>query len=265
MYDNQFQRSAIDAGGAMSSAWEMVKFKYGMYLGVAILTMVLTGCIPCVNIFIMGPLMGGIAFLVLRDMRGEPVEFGMMFKGFEKFVPLMVIGLIQAIPGIVMQIIQYGFRFAELGLNNGRGGRPDFDFFAQSDPMPWLAGGMLMVVVIVGIVFFFFGIIWWACFFFAIPLAMEYDLSPIDAIKLSARAAMSNLGGLVILLILTCLLVIVGVLMLCVGAFLISMPIIYVANVIVYRQVFPYFEQNMRNMTPPPPNEYGFGAGMPAA
>ena len=70
MTNIQFQRGAVDAGGAVSSAWEMVKLKYGMYLGVALITLVLTGCIPCINLFLIGPVMGGIAYLVLRDMRG---------------------------------------------------------------------------------------------------------------------------------------------------------------------------------------------------
>ena len=38
------------------------------------------------------PAMAGMYYVMLRNMRGESVEFGMMFKGFEKFVPLMVIG-----------------------------------------------------------------------------------------------------------------------------------------------------------------------------
>jgi uncharacterized membrane protein len=260
MTNIQFQRGAVDAGGAVTTAWEMVKRRYGMYLGVAAMTMVLTGCIPCLNLFLIGPVMGGIAYLVLRDLRGEPVEFGMMFKGFEKFVPLMVIGLIQSIPGIIAQVLQYGIRFASMGLNGMN--RRSSDLFVPSDSIaPYLAGGMLFVVIAVAIGVMVFSLVWWACFFFAIPLAMEYDLGPVDAIKLSAQAAINNMGGMILLLLLSILIVLVGVLMLCVGAFLISMPVIYVANVLVYRQVFPWFERNMGNMMPPPPSSYGdFGA-----
>ena len=104
MTNIQFQRGAVDASTAISSAWEMIKGNYGLYLGVAVVAMVLTGCIPCLNIFLIGPVMGGVYFFALRAMRNEPIEFGMMFKGFEKFVPLMVIGLIQSIPGIIGQV-----------------------------------------------------------------------------------------------------------------------------------------------------------------
>ena len=123
MTNIQFVPSAISAGECISNAWETLKAKYGMYLGISLIAIILTGCVPCLNIFIMGPVMGGVYYVVLRDMRGEPVDFGMMFKGFEKFVPLMVVGLIQSVPGIIAQIVQYGVRFAELGLPADVAGR----------------------------------------------------------------------------------------------------------------------------------------------
>ena len=103
MTNNDFYPSAINAGDCVSNAWNLVKQNYGMYLGIALVAMILAGCIPCVSLFIVGPIMGGVFYVVLREMRGEPVEFGMMFKGFEKFVPLMVVGIVQAIPEIIGQ------------------------------------------------------------------------------------------------------------------------------------------------------------------
>ncbi|MFT3743355.1 MAG: hypothetical protein QM785_03575 [Pyrinomonadaceae bacterium] len=258
MNDLQFMPGAIDAGGCVSNAWDMLKKNYGMYLGVSIVAMLLTGCIPCLNIFIMGPIMGGVFYIALRDMRGEPVDFGMMFKGFEKFVPLMVIGLIQSIPGVIAQILRFTIDIGQLGLS-GRNGSVDF-YQADKDI---LAGGLAIVAVVVGLVFAVIAIIWWMVMFFAVPLAMENDISPIDAIKLSAKAAMSNVGGLIVLMIFQILVALVGMLLLCVGMFLISVPVIFLANAFAYRQVFPWTGQQF-NMAPPPPNAYGtgFGSGM---
>jgi uncharacterized membrane protein len=262
MTNIQFQRGAVDASTAISSAWELIKGNYGLYLGVAVVAMVLTGCIPCLNIFLIGPVMGGVYFFALRAMRNEPIEFGMMFKGFEKFVPLMVIGLIQAIPGIIGQVMQYGVRFGQIGLGGGR--NREMNFFMASDQDVAIASGLVIVAVVVGLFFAIFALVWWLVFFFAIPLAMEYDLGPVDAIKLSAQAAMSNIGGLIVLLILEILVSLLGVLMCGIGVILISVPIIYIAHAFVYRQVFPYIEQQF-NMAPPPPTAYGdFGSGMPA-
>jgi hypothetical protein len=259
----RFNRGAISAGECVTTAWEMIKGKYGIYLGISLLAMVMTGCIPCLNIFLLGPVMGGIFYVGLRDMRGEPIDFGMMFKGFENFVPLMVIGLIQSIPGVISQVIQYSVRFAQLA--NG-GGRSNVSF-SQSSAGPDLAiaGVTLVIVIIAVVVGIAIGFFWWAIFFFAIPLAMERGLPVVEAIKLSARAAMANLGGLFVLLIVEVLVALVGMLLLCVGLFLVAIPVIYLANVVAYRLVFPYLDDNLAYAPPPPGTYRDWGPGGMAA
>ena len=83
MTNIQFYRSAIDASECVSNAWELVKRNIGLYIGAGVVTVILIGCIPIVNFFLLGPMMGGFSYLVLRDMRNEPVDFGMLFKGFD--------------------------------------------------------------------------------------------------------------------------------------------------------------------------------------
>ena len=93
---------------------------------------------------------------------------------------------------------------------------------------------------------------------------MEYDLSPMDAIKLSIRAAGANVGGIIVLFIFEFLVTLLGLVMCVLGLFFISIPVIYAANAFAYRQVFPLMQQNLNNMMPPPPNAYGssFGTGL---
>lgn len=257
MTNIQYLSGAVSAGECVSNAWETLKAKYGMYIGISLIAMLLTGCIPCLNIFLLGPIMGGIYYVVLRDMRGEPVEFGMMFKGFEKFGPLMIIGLIQSIPGIIAQILQYAAQFAEIGLKGMGGGR---NFFQASGSDLAVSGGMMLLFIVLFVVFMVFAFAWWAIFLFAVPLIMEHDLGAGEAIKLSAKAAMSNIGGLILYFLLLIPIMLLGVLLLCIGMFLISIPIMYVGQVFIYRMVFPYTGTPL-NMAPPPPTEYGFGGG----
>ncbi|MEO6051196.1 MAG: hypothetical protein ABIP78_07685 [Pyrinomonadaceae bacterium] len=261
MTNIQFTPSAMDAGGCVSNAWNLVKQNYGMYLGIALIAMILASCIPCISLFLVGPVLAGVYYVVLREMRGEPVEFGMMFKGFEKFLPLMVIGIIQSIPEIIAQILRVTVDVGRLGLTRG-GRNGDFQFFQSNDPQFAIATGLLIIIALVALVVIFLSIVWRVLLFFAIPLAMEHDLGAIDAIKLSARAATSNIGGLIVLFIFEFLLALVGVLALCIGVFFV-IPIIYAANAFAYRQVFPWIEQDF-NMSPPPPGAYGsnFGSGM---
>jgi uncharacterized membrane protein len=90
-------------------------------------------------------------------------------------------------------------------------------------------------------------------------LAMEHDLGAIDAIKLSIKAATSNVGGLIVLFVFEFLIMLLGFIALCIGVFFV-MPVIYAASIFAYRQVFPLIEQHF-NMAPPPPTAYGTGFG----
>lgn len=254
-----YQSGAIEPSSCIGGAWELLKQNPGLYIGVGLVTLIMISCIPFVNFVLLGPVMGGFAYIVLRDMRNEPVDFGMMFKGFEKFVPLMVVGLIQAVPGIIFQILQYTVDIARFaggsGLSNGN--------FYQSSPAPTgLPMGVTFGFVILMIGYLIFQIIWNLSLTFAVPLIVENDISIGDAVKLSLGAVFSNLGGLILLGLIEGLVSIVGILAFCLGIF-VAIPVIYAANVFAYRQVFPLFDFNM-NTEPPPPVVYGssFGSGM---
>jgi len=256
MTNLDYQRGAISPGDCIGNAWSLISAKFGMYLGIGLLTMVLIGCIPLLNLVILGPVLGGFYYVVLRDMRTENVDFGMMFKGFEKFVPLMVVGLLQSIPGIILQIFQYTVDLSRLIGSGGLSTGGSETFFQSSTPNIALTGiTMFFVIFMIGLSLF--SIVWSLAFQFAIPLVVEHEIGVVDAIKLSAGAAFSNLGGLILLFILDFFVALLGILAICVGLF-VAIPVIYAANVFAYRQVFPYFEQRL-NTAPPPPGAYGFG------
>jgi hypothetical protein len=124
MNNIEYLSGAIDSGGCVSNAWDLVTRRFWLYIGVGLITMILIGCIPFVGSLLFGPVLGGFYYLVLRDMNNEPVDFGMMFKGFEKFVPLMVAGVVQAAPSIIATILQYTVDFARIA--GGGGFDPSF-------------------------------------------------------------------------------------------------------------------------------------------
>ena len=256
----QFERGAISPGDCISNGWTLVSNKFWLYVGIGVVTLIMIGCIPLVNLVLLGPVLGGFYYVVLRDMRGEPVDFGMLFKGFEKFVPLMVVGLIQAIPGIILQILQYTVDIARLaGVGSSRGAGT---FFQSDTPGFGALQGLSIVFVFVVIGLSLFAVVWNLLFQFAVPLIIEHDLSIGEAIKLSISAAFANLGWMILLMILGGLVALLGLLVLCVGIF-VAIPVVYAANAFAYRQVFPLIEQNF-NLSPPPPTAYGgsFGSGM---
>jgi hypothetical protein len=249
MIQTEFYRGAISPGDCVSNGWNLVSQNFGLFLGISILGMILAGCIPCVSLFISGPIVAGIYYVFLRQMNGEPVDFGMMFKGFEVFVPAMVIGIIIAIPEIIGQGIRISINVADIGIQSQGDGR-----YAA------LSGGLAILAVVVGLLIIVIGFVIRISLFFALPLIMERKLSVGDAIKLSASAGWANFGGIFLLSILEGLMAIAGILVFCIGIFFV-IPIIYAANAFAYRQVFPHTDQTGFNV-PPPPTDYGFGQGM---
>ena len=252
MQNIQYQSGAIDAGGCISYAWTLVTGKFWLYVGIAFVTILMIGCVPLVGSLLFGPVLGGFYYLVLRDMRGEPVDFGMMFKGFEKFLPLMLAGLVQTAPSLVATVVQYSVDIANIA-----GGSRDTNFY-QSGSDTLFAGITAMVLIFV-IVLSLIGIVWSVALSFAVPLIVEHDLGVADALLTSAKAALGNAGGLILLIILEVLIAILGVIALCLGIF-VAIPVIYAANVVAYRQVFPYVGGTNFNTAPPPPDAYNFGS-----
>ena len=252
MTNIQYLSGAINPGDCIGNAWTLVTRRFWLYVGVALVTMLLIGCIPFVGSLLFGPVLGGFYYLVLRDMRDEPVDFGMMFKGFEKFLPLMLAGLVQAAPSLIATVLQYTVDIARLIGGGERGG--DINFYQSGNDALFagLSAGILIVVIALSLI----GIVWSVAFSFAVPLILEHDLGVVDALLTSAKAALSNVGGMIVLIILEMLVAILGIIALCIGIF-VAIPVVYAANVFAYRFVFPYFDRPGFNMSPPPPSEYG--------
>ena len=243
MENIEFRRGAIDAGDCIGCAWELVKRNLGLYLGAGLLTLILVSCIPCINFVLFGPIIGGFTFIVLRDMRGEPIDFGMLFKGFDKFLPLMIMGLIQAIPGIIFQMIQWTSDIAQIFMVPAAS---DGNFFQDAE-QPLIAVG----VIILFIAYFIFQIVWNFALIFAIPLIMEHNLGVVDAAKISISAVFGNFGGLVILTLAGTLVALLGVVALCVGIF-VAIPVVWAANVVAYRHVFALDDDDLNSFSRPP-------------
>jgi hypothetical protein len=233
----QYLPGAINAGDCIANGWALLKENFGIYIGASLLAILITVCVPCVNILLVGPIMGGIYFMMLRSMRGEAVDVGMLFKGFEHFLPLMIVGFVFSIPDIGFQGVQFIVDINDLVRSGGI--TPGDATFFQADVT--VSRDLTQLWLLAGVAFAFglFGFVWKIMLFFAVPLAMEYKLGALDAMKLSVAAAMSNLGGLILLTILEVIVALVGVLALCVGIFL-AIPVIWAANAFAYRQVFPF-------------------------
>lgn len=257
MENTQFYKGVIDAPGCVSNGWNLIKPNYWMYFGIGVLVVLsplILSCIPCLNILLVGPLSAvltaGIYYVLLRDMRGEPVEFSMMFKGFENLVPILVVGVIQAIPSMIFQALQWALDLGRLAAQLSRGARGNGNFFQSEEAGIAITAGLIALSIAVAIVIIIFSIAWAITFEFAIPLVIEHKMAPIEAIKLSAKAGWGNFGGLLFLMLLEVLMVIAGVFAACIG-FLFVIPLVFAARAFAYRQVFPLLNQTFQTVPPP--------------
>lgn len=251
MTNTEFQRNALNATGCISSGMELAKQNYGLFLGMAFVAF-LIALIPLVGLFLIGPLMVGLYGVYLKAMRQEPIEFGGMFSAFSNFVPAMVAGLVYSIPDFVFQLVRITLRVGGIALENGGSSSTDA-----------LAAGLSFISLALGGVFFVLTFCWHVAFVFVFPLMAERDIGVVDALKLSANAALANLGGLIVLMLIEAGIFLLGALVCCVGVFFV-LPVIYAANAFAYRQVFPLLNQPFGPPMPPPPPQYGgsYGQGV---
>jgi len=238
-----FRRKAVEPVSCIKGGWELIRSQYWLFVGMTLVGVLIGSAVPIV---LMGPMMCGLNLAFFKTRRGEPIEFGTLFKGFDYFGQSVIASLLQTIPVIVIvvpaYILFYVFMFVSMAAASSSGDPNPAALFGVMAMFGlfWLVVVALIIIISIG-------------FLFVYPLIVDRKLSAIDAIKLSFRAALANFWRLLGMVILTSLMTSVGVLACYVGAFLV-MPIGYAAIAKAYEQVFGLDEGvGFSNMPPPPP------------
>jgi uncharacterized membrane protein len=239
----EFRRNAVEPMECLKAGWNLIKDQYWLFVGITAVGVIIGSVVPFG--ILMGPMMCGLYVALFQTRRGQPIEFGILFKGFDYFGDSVVATLLHLIPIVVVLVPTYILFYAGFFVMMSRGnGEPSqgamlgfFGFFAVF----WLV--MIVILVLLSVVFTF-----------AYPLIVDRRLSGVEAVKLSIRAALANFWRLLGLLLLTGLMGFVGVLFCYVGAFFV-MPISFAAIATAYEQVFGLgeFQPNL----PPPPPTFG--------
>lgn len=236
----EFRSGVISPVECLKEGWQLIKERYWLFLGITLVAMLIGGAVPVV---LVGAMMCGLYMCLFAQMRGEPVEFGMLFKGFDYFTQGLVAAAIQTLPVIlIMAVGQVIFVAFTLIIMPREGG--------EAMPAVFFAGLAIFILVamIVSMVIH-------SLFLFAYPLIVDRNLSGLDAIKLSYRAALKNLSGIVGLILLMAGLGILGVLACYVGVFFV-MPISFATYAVAYRRVFPETVSLGGSAPPPPPSSW---------
>jgi hypothetical protein len=241
----EFRTGVIKPVECLKEGWALIKDQYWLFLGIVLVGIFVGGAVPIVLI---GPMMVGIYICFFRRMRGETVEFGTLFKGFDYFAQGLIAALIQMIPMVVVMVPAYIIMFVLMMTSLPRGGG-SMDPEASSRFLFTFFGFELVFLVVMIAVGLIVGIF----FMFAFPLIADRGLSGLEATKLSIKAGKANFGGILRLLLLNFAIGMLGVLACYVGVFFI-MPISLASYAVAYRRVFPPLSQNFASPPPPPAN-----------
>lgn len=237
-----FRRGVVQPVFCLKSGWSLVRDQYWLFVGMSAVAIILGSLVPFGILF--GPMMCGIYIALFQRRRNLTVEFGVLFKGFDFFGESIVATLIHYVPIVIIIIPFYIVLYGGLFLIMPRqGGEPDpstlFGFFAVL-----IVFGLIMMVLIVLLS---------VVFTFSYPLIIDRKMSGLDAVKLSAKAALANFWPLLGLLLLNGLIGFAGVLLCYVGIFLV-LPVTFAAIAAAYEQVFGLGEVQGPILPPPPPS-----------
>lgn len=217
----EFKTGVIRPVEVYKEAWEMIKDEFWLIFAVTIVGIVIGSVVPVVLI---GPMMCGIYLVLLQKFEGRSVDFAQLFKGFDYFMPSLILAVIIMVPMFVLifsiYIPMFGIMMAGPKMS-------------ESEVMAAILG-MLAVEIVVAIVM----VCIHTLLIFAFPLIVDKKMSAVDSIKTSASAVWQNLSGVVGLFAVGFVVALVGYAMLCIGIYLV-LPLIIAANVVAYRKVFP--------------------------
>ena len=237
-----FRRNVVEPMECIKGGVEIIKSQYWLFVGMTLVGILIGSAVPLG--ILLGPMMCGLYLTFFKARRGEPIEFSMLFKGFDYFGPSLVATLLHIIPIVAIVLPAYLLFYVSIFVSMAAQG---------NDPNPGAMLGVMAMfgvfwlVVVVIIVIISIG------FTFAYPLIVDRRLQGFDAVKLSFRAALANFWRLLGMTLLTSLLGLVGMLACYVGAFLV-MPIGYAAISKAYEQVFGLSDgTEFSNLPPPPP------------
>jgi len=226
----EFQRTPIRPVDCLTEAKQLMGDQYWPFFGITVVGTLIASFVPLG--ILMGPMMCGIYLCYFRRMRGEPVEFGMLFKGFDYFVESLVATLIMVGVMMVVMLPVYclffaGFMGFASHMERGGGGGDEA-----------AAIGMFGAMGVFYVLMLLLSLVAWVFFAFTYPLIVDRGLKAVPALKTSIRAAWANLGGMLGLVGLLFLISLVATLC-CYVPCLFVLPFNLGALAIAYRRVFP--------------------------
>jgi hypothetical protein len=233
----EFRTGVIRPVECYKEGWELIKDQYWLLLGITIVGMMLGGASMYI---LLGAMLCGIYYCYFQKIDGNRVDFEGLFKGFNYFLPGFILTVIIMAPTVVV-IAGIYVPFIMAAVMGPR--------LSQEEVMAMMGGVMIMELIFIVLMVCLHTLL-----MFSFPLIVDRNLSAWQAITTSARAVMKNLSGVIGLFLVGFVVSLAGYLLLCIGIYL-AIPLIFAANIVAYRKIFPSANAGNFNM-PPPPGAY---------
>lgn len=225
MDTTEFRSGAIKPIECAREGWMLIKDEYWILFAVSLVGAMISG----VSMYVLiGAMVCGIFGCYLKKIDGGRVKFEDLFNGFKFFWPSLGVTLAIVVPLVVWMLIMFGTIYLPIITAAVMGNKANEEALM----------GTFVVGVVIDLIVALIMITVHSLLIFSFPLIIDRGLSSWEAMKLSARAVMKNLGGIGGLIGVNFLLVLAGEMAFCVGLYL-AIPVITAANLVAYRKVFP--------------------------
>src|ERR1051325_6677536 len=97
--EQEFRTGVVQPVECLKEGWALIKDQYWLFFGISLVGMLIGSAVPIV---LLGPMMCGIFICLLQRQHNQPVEFGTLFKGFDYFVPGLIVAVFKLIPIIII-------------------------------------------------------------------------------------------------------------------------------------------------------------------
>src|SRR6266850_5600483 len=101
----EFRRNAVEPMECIRAGWNLIRNQYWLFVGMTAVGVMIGSVVPLG--LLMGPMMCGLYLAQLQTRRGQPIEFGILFKGFDFFGDSLIATLLHMIPAIVIIVPAY--------------------------------------------------------------------------------------------------------------------------------------------------------------
>lgn len=238
----------LDLGGCIARGYQLLKDHFSVvFIGVLIYLLIegfigglanipIVGPIfSIVNVVISGPLVGGVFYLLLRALRGEPVEAGAVFEGFRRqfgqlFLGTFVQGLIIG-ACLVPAAIVAGIKMLPMIHQLKQGGHLTPEQMSAILKPVFISCLPVLVICLIPVIYL------GTCWKFTLPLIIDRGLDFWSAMKASFKMVNKHWWQVFSLMILIGLVNLAGFLACCVGL-LFTMPIGLGALMYAYETIF---------------------------